>query len=269
MPCHPRDFMFEKLDKVSTVILFSYSGKTNDIISVYRLCKQNNINVFVITKMAYDQASEYYDVNDVISYSDSIINSKERGFISMAGTLIPMVLFGKLFFDERVESFETYLKECFENRSSFSYDKLFEINPHCNKLTIDIFSGADTKCAGHDLESKIIESGIGRAIIHEKKDFSHGRFNVLQECPPDLVVYLNNCEGSYSKKLKKYLLKRTELICLTLDSKFGNIWGDFDLTIAIQFLAKALSNYMNYDMSRPNYPKDAMHLYRYHNDDIL
>ena len=30
--------------------------------------------------------------------------------------------------------------------------------------------------ACYDLESKIIESGIANCIIHEKKNFSHGRF---------------------------------------------------------------------------------------------
>ena len=268
--CHPREFMFENMEKVSAVFLFSYSGKTNDIQSVYRLCKKLNIPVYVITKMSYEKAMNYYSsMDDVISYSASKINSNERGFISMAGTIIPMVLFGKIFYDKGISTFEEFLKNCFAERTIEYNDEFGFSLSKDQKLVVDIFSGADTKCAAVDLESKIVESGIGRAIIHDKKDFSHGRFNVLEECKPSIIVYFDNCSGQYSKQLKKYLEKREQIPLICIKSLYGNIWGDLDLTIAVQFLTKKLSKIMEYDMARPNYPQDAMKLYKYNKDDIL
>ena len=41
---------------------------------------------------------------------------------------------------------------------------------------INIFTGDYTKSSSYDMESKFIESGIVNVVIHEKKNFSHGRF---------------------------------------------------------------------------------------------
>ena len=54
-------------------------------------------------------------------------------------------------------------------------NKTFIKNMENHKI-LNLFRGdyADTAC--YDLESKIIESGVFNCIIHEKKNFSHGRF---------------------------------------------------------------------------------------------
>ena len=144
--------------------------------------------------------------------------------------------------------------------------------PFCQqsiKLSVDIFSGADTSSAAIDLESKFIESGLGRVVIHDKKDFSHGRFNIIEKYAPDLVIFLENDTGEYSSKLLKYLQKRDHLYICHLKTQVGGVWGDLDLVIATQFFTKYLSRTIGYDMAKPDYPRDAMTLYRYSNKDLL
>lgn len=267
--CHPRDIAIDGLSKIDTVILFSYSGKTKDIQSVYDLCQKEGVKVYIITKYEYSVNDSLYDENALISYSTSKSSTKERGFISMAGTLIPMCIFGEIYYSNPNNSFREFLKECFERRChEFSNEKYFFSLPD-RKMLVDIFSGVDTSCAAMDLESKLIESGLARVVIHEKKDFSHGRFNILEKYAPDLIIFLDNVRGAYSDKLFRYLEKRENLYICHLVTTQGNIWGDLDLVVASEFFSKYLSKVLDYDMAKPDYPEDAMGLYRYSRKDLL
>lgn len=267
--CHPRDIIIQGLNKINAVILFSYSGKTKDIHSVYELCRKEGVSVYVITKYERLNNDGLYDEESIISYSASKSSTKERGFISMAGTLIPMCIFGEIYYSESNGDFRTFLKDCFERRSHEFLDEKNFFKLSDKRITIDIFSGVDTSCAAIDLESKFIESGLARVVIHEKKDFSHGRFNILEKYIPDLIIFLDNIQGAYSNKLFQYLEKRDNLYICRLITNNGDIWGDLDLVIAAEFFSKYLSKILEYDMAKPDYPEDAMVLYRYSRKDML
>lgn len=267
--CHPRDVLIRGLDKVNTVFLFSYSGKTKDIQRVFELCVDNNIPAYIVTKLTKEDSIGSYDQESLITYSSPPnVNTKERGFISMAGTLIPMCIFGDVHFPKGNGDFKKFLEQCFRDRSQEEYFEAncFSMVPK-RTLSVDIFSGYDTLCSALDLESKLIESGLARVVIHEKKDFSHGRFNILENAAPDLLFILDNVKGQYSKTLLNYLEKRITVCRLV--TEFGPIWGDLDLLIAVEYLAKHLSTALDYDMAKPEYPKDAMRLYRYSGKDML
>lgn len=267
--CHPRDIVIRGLSKIDMVFLFSYSGKTKDIQSIYSFCQKEGVQVYIITKYENSGNIALYDQETLISYSSSKSSTKERGFISMAGTLIPMCIFGEIYYSNSNNSFIEFLKECFERRRNEFLNERYFFNLPDRKMIVDIFSGVDTSCAAIDLESKFIESGLARVVIHEKKDFSHGRFNILEKYTPDLIVFLDNIRGAYSDKLLRYLEKRENLYICHLVTTQGNIWGDLDLVIAAEFFSKYLSKVLDYDMAKPDYPEDAMALYRYSRKDLL
>lgn len=265
--CHPRDIVINRLGKVNAVFLFSYSGSTKDILNIYNLCKANKIPVYLVTKKRGSDLSDL-NSNAIISYSNSNSDAKERGFLSIAGTLIPMCIFAEAYYDCSKNSFKEFLKKCFSSRcEEFSKDVGIEKGIFVG-VTVDVFYGADTDCAALDVESKFIESGVGRIVLHEKKDFSHGRFNILEKMPPDFIIYFENQQGHYSKKLKEYL-ERRNIPTVYLKTQYLDLWGQLDLMIATQYFLKAISKHINYDMSKPDYPKDAMALYRYSGKDLL
>lgn len=267
--CYPRDVVISGLRKIDAVMLFSYSGRTKDIQKVYELCKEENVPVYIITKYERSSNNKNYDDTSIISYNASKSTSKERGFISMAGTLIPMCIFGNVFYHNSDKSFTAFIRDCFEQRSHefLNKEQLIDLIPKA--MSVDIFSGRETSSAATDLESKFIESGLARVVVHEKKDFSHGRFNIIEKNKPDFIVFLDSVKGAYSEKLFQYLEKRSDLCVLKLTSDFGPIWGDLDLVIAAEFLSKFLSKILKYDMAKPDYPQDAMILYHYSRKDLL
>ncbi len=128
---------------------------------------------------------------------------------------------------------------------------------------INIFRGDYADTASFDLESKIIESGIFNCIIHEKKNFSHGRFINYESLNNNFSIYFKQ------KSTTKYeieLLKYLENECLLIESKYDGLLAEFDLLIASQFIIYYIGKVLDVDVSKPKYSADAMKIYFYKGD---
>lgn len=255
----PRDIFIYPIKNINFAILLTYSGKTPDILTVNDYLKKNNIKSYIVTNQKKDNPEE-----NIISYNSS---RTEKGFLAVAGTIIPIYLFAKSCLKE------INLKDFVENsitkwKSELSFENL-NLKIADKPLLIDIFSGYETNTTALDLESKFIESGFGRVTIHDKKDFSHGRFNIVSSFSPDLIIFLDSQNtSSYNEKLYKYLVKEN-LPIIRLKTNEPGILADLDLLIASQFLLKSISETIKRDLTKPDYPKRAMSLYRYNGQSIL
>ena len=97
--------------------------------------------------------------------------------------------------------------------------------------------------------------------MHEKKNFSHGRFINYEHLSTKKNIYFRQKNISdYEKKLLKYLSKDKNLI---IESRYDGILSEFDLLVASQYLIYYISNYLNIDISKPTYSEDAMNIYFY------
>ena len=255
----PRDIFIYPIKNISSAILLTYSGKTPDILTVNDYLKKNNIKSYIVTNQKKDNPEE-----NIISYNSS---RTEKGFLAVAGTVIPIYLFAKSCLKE------INLKDFVENsitkwKSELSFENL-NLKIADKPLLIDIFSDYETGTAALDLESKFVESGFGRVTIHDKKDFSHGRFNIISSFKPDLIIFLDSKgSGKYNEKLYKYLTKE-DVSIIHLKTNESGILADLDLLIASQFLLKSISETIKRDLTKPDYPKRAMSLYRYNGQSIL
>lgn len=255
----PRDVFIYPIKNISSAILLTYSGKTPDILTVNDYLKKNNIKSYIVTNQKKDNPEE-----NTISYNSSRI---EKGFLAVAGTIIPIYLFAKSCLKE------INLKDFVENsitkwKSELSFENL-NLKIADKPLLIDIFSDYETGTAALDLESKFVESGFGRVTIHDKKDFSHGRFNIISSFKPDLIIFLDSKDsGKYNEKLYKYLTKE-DVSIIHLKTNESGILADLDLLIASQFLIQSISEIIKRDLTKPDYPKRAMSLYRYKDQSIL
>ena len=255
----PRDIFIYPIKNINFAILLTYSGKTPDILTVNDYLKKNNIKSYIVTNQKKDNSEE-----NIISYNSS---RTEKGFLAVAGTVIPVYLFAKSclkkidikdFIEDSITKWKSELS--FENLNLKIVDK---------PLLIDIFSGYETNATALDLESKFVESGFGRVTIHDKKDFSHGRFNIISSFKPDLIIFLDSKgSGKYNEKLYKYLTKE-DVSIIHLKTNESGILADLDLLIASQFLTQSISETIKRDLTKPDYPKRAMSLYRYKDQSIL
>lgn len=115
-----------------------------------------------------------------------------------------------------------------------------------------------------DLESKLIESSFGRTVLHEKKNFSHGRFSILKSNKPDLVLYLDYKEDRYEKKLIKYINnKNITILHLANHYDENNEYDIFSNILELQYFVKELSLYIKRDLSDPGYDNLDASLYKH------
>ena len=184
--------------------------------------------------------------------------------------MAPASLFLKLYFEYKSRNdIEDFIRDSMQY-----WKKYFSVYFKENKVMLkeflqegsnfNIFTGDFTESASSDLESKIIESGIYNCLIHEKKNFSHGRFIHYEHLSHRKNIYFKQKSTSlYEEKLLEYLGKDQNLI---IESRYDGILCEYDLLVASQYLIYYISNFLNIDISKPTYSEDAMKIYFYKGD---
>ena len=229
----------------------------------------DNKNKYIITKGELQKIVTKTGIskNNIISYRTGTNKGKERGFLSFEGAVAPSSLFLKLYFENQsinnvndfIKNSIKYWKEYFDIYLKENKQMLKEFLSKGGQ--INIFTGDFTESAGSDLESKIVESGIYNCLVHEKKNFSHGRFINYEHLSQNKNIYLKQKSTSpYENKLLDYLSKDKNLI---IESRYDGILCEYDLLVASQFLIYYISNFLNIDISKPTYSEDAMKIYFY------
>ena len=133
----------------------------------------------------------------------------------------------------------------------------------CEKQIVVIFKYCILVWSCYDLESKIIESGVFNCLIHEKKNFSHGRFINYENLNNHFSIFFKQKTSSeYENMLLNYLNDNAVVI----ESKYEGLLAEFDLLIASQFIIYYIGNNLNIDVSKPSYSEDAMKIYFYKGD---
>lgn len=262
---YPRDAFYRNNTNIDKAFLFSYSGTTNDIIQSVKDFDKNN--VYVITKGQTQNIVTKTGImkNNIITYRTSANKGKERGFLSFEGALAPAALFMKLYLqktnsDTDINNFIKDSMSYWSNKVQKEIDKNFIESAINHNKIINVFRGDYSNCASYDLESKLIESGIFNSIIHEKKNFSHGRFINFENMNNKCVIYFKQKTTSkYEEELLDYLGNKIAIF----ESKYDGLLAEFDLLIASQFIIYQIGKLLDIDVSKPNYTDNAMKIYFY------
>lgn len=262
---YPRDAFYRNNTNIDKAFLFSYSGTTNDIIQSVKDFDKNN--VYVITKGQTQNIVTKTGImkNNIITYRTSANKGKERGFLSFEGALAPAALFMKLYLqktnsDININNFIKDSMSYWSSQVQKEIDKKFIESAINHNKIINVFRGDYSNCASYDLESKLIESGIFNSIIHEKKNFSHGRFINFENMNNKCVIYFKQKTTSkYEEELLNYLGNKIAIF----ESKYDGLLAEFDLLIASQFIIYQIGKLLDIDVSKPNYTDNAMKIYFY------
>ena len=262
---YPRDALYRNNINIDKAFLFSYSGTTNDLIQSVKDFNKND--VYVITKGQTQNIVTKTGIlkNNIITYRTSANKGKERGFLSFEGALAPAALFMKLYLqkinsDIDINNFIKDSMSYWSNKVQKEIDKNFIESAINHNKIINVFRGDYSNCASYDLESKLIESGIFNCIIHEKKNFSHGRFINFENMNNKCVIYFKQKTTSkYEEELLNYLGNKIAIF----ESKYDGLLAEFDLLISSQFIIYQIGKLLDIDVSKPNYTDNAMKIYFY------
>lgn len=262
---YPRDALYRNNINIDKAFLFSYSGTTNDLIQSVKDFNKND--VYVITKGQTQNIVTKTGIvkNNIITYRTSANKGKERGFLSFEGALAPAALFMKLYLQKTNSDIDinNFIKDSmsyWSNKVQKEIDKNFIESAINHNKIINVFRGDYSNCASYDLESKLIESGIFNCIIHEKKNFSHGRFINFENMNNKCVIYFKQKTTSkYEEELLDYLGNKIAIF----ESRYDGLLAEFDLLIASQFIIYQIGKLLDIDVSKPNYTDNAMKIYFY------
>ena len=265
----------EKYMKHLNIICFSYSGSSPEIV---QLLNGKYNKAYIVTKANEDDLKislkeSNVDISKIriISYNNE--SSKERGFLSIEGIIVPALIMHMLVEKKKKEDILELFKKQFKKQKEKVEKYFIENNEKLKKAfkknnIIDIYYDNYTKPIMCDLESKIVETGIYRCTTHEKKNFSHGRFITLEKYPSDVQIYLKlKKDTKYDDELLKYLsIYSKNLIILEADEENNN--GILELLIYSQLFIYEISKLLKKDLSNPDYSEDSMKIYRYNKEII-
>ena len=263
----PRDVYYRNNKQIDKVFLFSYSGTTSDLLT--GTANIDNSKKYIITKGPIKKINTTMNIpkTNIITYRTNNNKSRERGFLSFEGVLSPASLFLKLYLkqttkDDEIKFIKNRFKYWKEHFKTYFKDNKQELQNFFTKENIfSIFTGDYTEAASTDLESKITESGIFNCILHEKKNFSHGRFINYEYLSKKKNIYFKQkTTGPYEEGLLNYLKDGDNLI---IESNYDGILCEYDLLIATQYLIYYIAKLLDIDISKPAYSEEAMKIYFY------
>ena len=181
-----------------------------------------------------------------MKYSTTI--DKEKSFISLGATLIPVSILMDYYLNGKNSIMLNYIEEI-----SFDFD--------LDSNIYEIFSGYDTSTASKFLESTLIESGIGIPIVHDKYSYCHGRSTHCINYNSIAIYYNRNTEFDRMMldELKQYYSR-----IITIESKFEDqILDDYQMLIQSMYLTKYIAEKKSKDLSKIEYSSIVKKLYKY------
>lgn len=182
-----------------------------------------------------------------------IEEDKEKSFISLANTFIPMTIL-----------LNYYMGDCLK----FVTDELnskskIDVIPCSN---IEIITDFGSITASKFLETSIIEAGLATCVVHSKYNYCHGRTTLINNTRNSTLIYFNTTNS----KLDKTILENVSDLynqVIILESKYNDpILDDFSLSIKSMYLLKEIAKKNNLDLSKVNYAKVVKYLYHFKGD---
>ena len=229
----PRDMMYNPLSGYNNILSCSYSGTNYGV----QVSFQNELNKYLLSSTKVEGVTN-------ITYNTSL--PKEKSFISLAATLIPMTIMLDYYLEGNIP-----IPELFNQESP-----LVEPNN-----VYEIISGIETSTAHTYLESTLVESSLSIPLIHDKYSFCHGRSTTSYHNNHSLIYFDKDTELDrlLLEELQTYYKKIT-----ILKSKYTDqIIDDYYLTIKSMLLTKYLAEQNSKDLSKVEYAPIVKKIYKY------
>ena len=233
----PRDFIYRNNNAFKNVVACSYSGNNYGV----ELSFLRGLRKYLLSNNSFDEEDVTY-----LKYDTNI--DKERSFISLGATLIPV----SILMDYYLNGKDNPMLESIEE-ASFDFDLESDI--------YEIYSGYDTSTSSKYLESTMVESGIGIPIVHDKYAYCHGRSTLGINYNGTAIYYNRNTEFDelMLEELKQYYSR-----IITIDSKYEDqILDDYQMLIQSMYLSKYIAEKKNKDLSKVEYSPIVKKLYKY------
>lgn len=235
-----RTIKYMNLSGFENIIAISYSGNNYGV----DLAFNNNLNKYLLSNNLFDNQDVEY-----LRYQTTI--DKERSFISLGASLIPIGILLNYYNNGNNDELIDYIEET-----------KYDFNPICDAY--EIFSGYDTAVASKYLESTLVESGIGIPIIHDKYSYCHGR-STTSINHNNIAIYFNK-NTEFDKMMIQEIANYYKSVVVISSKNQDNIMSDYQMLVCAMYLTKYIAEYFNRDLSSVEYNPIVKKLYNYRGD---
>lgn len=236
----PRDLLYINKEFIENIFICSYSGNNYGV--EMALC--NNKKNYLFTNQ-----NIFKNKTCILQYNSTL--PKEKSFISLAATLMPMSILLNYYMDGN--NFDELLFDVFNNIENLLIEE---------SDTFEIMSGMDTSVASTFLESTLVEAGLANPILHSKYNYCHGRTTLTYNRPSSLIYITAGM-----KDIDEVILDEAEKLyksVVILESNYNDIIIDnFNLTVKAMFLAKQIADLKKKDLSKVKYAPAVKKLYHF------
>lgn len=233
----PRDFIYKKTGGFKNVVACSYSGNNYGV----DLSFSNDLKKYLLSNSNFGDEDVTY-----LQYKTTI--DKERSFISLGATLIPVSILMDYYLDRKDVRWLDFIDE-----TKFDFDIENDL--------YEIFSGADTSVASKYLESTMVEAGIGIPIVHDKYSYCHGR-STLKVNYNSTAIYFDR-KTEFDKIMLEELKKYYNVIVVIESKTQDQILDDYQMLAQCMWLTKYIAEVKSKDLSKVEYSPIVKKLYKY------
>lgn len=260
---------------VDWLLILSYSGRTRDYLPIIKHARQLGVKrVALITGNASSTLSRKLQKEDLVIMYETL-PLLEKGFLSFSGVLLPATLCALAWYPSEIDP--RYAESLLRLSQKFSRPLIEKIVEKLRRYhMMEIFWDAGAWPAFLDIETKLVESGIGAVVGHEFKNFSHGRFMFTmkggkQKDSKHPRVLLQTVSSKYAEYLYQQLGEALSEPPILIRSQETGVRAALEILYRTNylFIFIAQSFYKGKDVTKPsNIPKEGLKLYRFSDDDL-
>ncbi|KUO77846.1 MAG: hypothetical protein APF81_05895 [Desulfosporosinus sp. BRH_c37] len=220
-------YEFNQFDRVPDIVfLFSASGKNHDILQVFKSAalKGCKIVVFTVTaNSALIRLAKSKPDQSVVIYPK--VTTPKDGFLAVNSIVAMASVVGQversLFGQRKVE--DSPVATAFKDHQ----DNIAFIKELNHGQAIQIISSEWGIPAGHDLETRLAESGVSPCFLTDPRNFAHGRFIWLETYRDCFVVLFGTPQSK--PFLKRFIKALPEFItpyyiCAPYEGLYGAVY---------------------------------------------
>lgn len=199
-------YEFIHMDRMpDTVFLFSASGKNHDILQVFKLAAKSGCKIIIFTVTANSalvRIAKSHPERAVVIYP-KVVTPKD-GFLavnSIAAMASMVEHVAEELLGKRKIGDSPITLACMDHQKNLNL-----INDLSHIPTIQIIASEWGIPAGHDLETRLAESGVSTCFLTDPRNFAHGRFIWLESYRDSIMVLFGTPRSkSYLQRFIKNL----------------------------------------------------------------
>jgi len=245
----------------SNVVVFSASGKNEDVLSIFELLARNEPKHLLGVCGRHDSklkaVSEKYEYVDFFEFD---LSHYKDGFLATSSLVAFCFLIERAYselylLDSDSPDFSEIARETYECRDIVRFLQLD------NRKTLVVLYDPELKSSAYDLESRLIEAGLINTQLSDLRNFGHGRHHWLAKhgSSSSVIIFTTNARSAFGDKIMKILPE--DVPCKKIEFSEKARFLQLKSIVFTMYLTLYVGDAVSIDPGRPGVPEFGRKMY--------